>query len=425
LIHSFNQFHPAGHGTFFSGLLQSKNSGPTKPFLWVYDCGSKRRSRLSSMVNELSQQAGKDTINLLCVSHFDADHVNGMTELLKKFQKVDVLTLPYVSLDRRLEIAFDLTDMDAASVDAISFALDPIGYLEGRELLEKVGRVVLIKGTGGPAPEPSVPSDGANPSEREGELSLDLEAGSSEALDDYPSPVNAGNNTSKQLEVVSDSVVGKIINADWEFVFFNKHLPNSITSKTKKPISLVKVEINDVVSSDSLRDDPNKFFKKLRSIYENHFGGSSQERNEISLCVLSRSVRSSKPFGCRWFFNSHADPPNVVYSFIPVSVDDGNSALLLTGDISIDRNCAMQMRSHFGEQRWRDLYVMQIPHHGSKNSWQAGVAKNFPHVFSVLCVPNFDAAGHHPHVDVMADISSKNPIRADYSISIIFAFHKG
>jgi hypothetical protein len=375
------------------------------------------------MASDLRNNARTDTIDLLCVSHFDADHVNGMTQLLKKFDKVDVLALPYVSLARRLEIAFDLTDMDEASVDAISFALDPIGYLERSELLEKIGRIVLVKGVGGQAAEPSGPSE-ANSNGAEGALSLDLEAGSLEALDDYPSAGNAGNNTRKQLEVVSDSAVGKVINADWEFVFFNKPLPDAVSLNCKTNISNVQGEVNAVISSVDLRSDPNKFFKKLRAIYEEHFGGSSHERNDISLCVLSRSVRSSDASGCRWFFKSHGYSSNVSYSFIPVPDDEMKSALLLTGDISIDSNIAQQMRSHFGDERWSDLLVMQIPHHGSKKSWAAGAARNFQNIFSVLCVPNFDAAGHHPHADVMADIAGKNPVRADYSNSVIFTFHK-
>ena len=423
MIHSFNQFHRAGHGTFFSGLLQSGLSRKRKPFLWIYDCGSKRYSRIPLMVKHLHAHANTDTIDLLCVSHFDGDHVNGMTALLKQFKKVAVLALPYIPFYRRLGIAFDLMDMNAASVDAISFALDPIGYLERRGLLQKVGRVLLIKGDGASAAEPSSPREGGDSNNPEDEFSLSFDKISTEGLNEYPTE-GTENNTRKKLKVVSDSVVGNVINADWEFVFFNKPLPISGTRKTQKPIAAVQADVKAIVSSVDLCADPKEFFKQLRSTYDKHFDCSSAGRNDISLCVLSRSMHSSRARGCRRFCVLGKYPLDIAYNVIPLLYDGNKSALLLTGDISIDSNTAKQMRSHFGNVRWNDVYVMQIPHHGSEYSWEKGVAKEFQNLFSVLCVPNFHKKGLHPHNNVMKDIDKKNPIRADYSSSVIFTFHK-
>lgn len=375
------------------------------------------------MVEHLHSQTKKDSIDLLCISHFDGDHVNGMVALLEKFE-VEVLALPYVPFDRRLEIAFDLAGNDSASAVAISFALDPIGFLESRRLMEKVERVLLIKGGNGPATSPTPAGEGLNRNDPDGPLQLSLNSRPGE-LDDYPPILDSSDVARQKLQTVADSVVGKIANADWEFVFFNRPLPKAVTPVTKAQIAVVQAEIKVAISSMDPYNKPESFFKELRSIYVKHFSDSERGRNDISLCVFSRSLRSSPASTCRLDWNLGAYPLDVTYNFIPV-VDNGvKSGLLLTGDISIDVNTAEQMRTHFGELRWNELHIMQIPHHGSKRSWRIGVAKKFQNTFSVLCVPNFDSGGHHPNIDVMADIDSKNPVRADYSNSVVFTFHKG
>ena len=402
----------------------SDQNSASSTFLWVYDCGSKRTAKLPGFVSNLYKQVGpRNNIDLLCISHFDSDHVIGIKELLAKF-KVDRLALPYVPFDRRLEIVFELENEESASADAIIFALDPIGYLENRNLSSRVEQVLLIRGGGGQAPEPSNQNERASLDKPREGLVLDLEGESRDDTGDYWSTSSSVGGASSKLKIFADSVIGKITNADWEFVFFNKPLHKAKTPKSKKPLSDVQSEVQSTIATYLEDQNTSNLIKNLKSIYEKHFGKSSKKRNDISLCLLSRSVKSSPPRDCRWFYRLASHWLYVSYSFIPVQKGVNKSALLLTGDISIDRKTATAMCQHFGPTRCNDLYVMQIPHHGSKGSWSVGLANIFQNAFSVLCVPNFDTAGHHPHPKVIADIESKNPIRADYSNGVIFSFHK-
>ena len=81
-------FHPVKQGLFASGVLYKANT-PRPLFLWVYDCGtvsSQSPLEWPEKVAELKRFAhGKESIELLTLSHFDNDHISGVTALLGQF----------------------------------------------------------------------------------------------------------------------------------------------------------------------------------------------------------------------------------------------------------------------------------------------------------------------------------------------------
>lgn len=71
--------HPVGHGGFFTEELCEGNDC----FNVVYDCGTRNGVQsLEQNINQAFQK--KTTIDLLFISHFDSDHVNGLGLLRKK-----------------------------------------------------------------------------------------------------------------------------------------------------------------------------------------------------------------------------------------------------------------------------------------------------------------------------------------------------
>jgi hypothetical protein len=439
LIHSYNQFHAAGHGTFFSGILAHDRKSP--PFVWVYDCGSKRSGRIPALVEDLAAHASSDQIALFCVSHFDADHVNGMTALLARF-RVDVLALPYLPFDRRLEIACGLDPDNEASADASLFALDPVGFLAIRELGARVRRVVLVQGGGdGPVTPPNEPGEdpilprqdvGAGDdsiNQRTFRLEMAVRDIDPPYDSDYPSllmgDASGRSSVGTRLALTHHSRVATIAGGLWEFSFYNKDIPGGKTPKSGVSLKQVQQDVLEILERYNLATAGVKaaegWRKELRKCYDKHFGDDSIARNDISLCVLSRPVLARDVVGCL-LFDMPASRLSCAHSLIPAPAAD-KLGLLLTGDISLDAREIHRMSRHFGDPRWGGIIVMQIPHHGSQHSWKAGLAGVCPQDFSVLCVPDSDKLGHHPHPDVLADMVDKNPVRADYSNSVIFCFH--
>lgn len=95
---SVERYHyPIGQGIFSAQIIR----GPEEKYVCVYDCGSTNGSKnIPTYVKDLDKKAdGK--IDLLVISHFDADHVNGVKELDKIF-KIEKIIIPYLSRQERI-----------------------------------------------------------------------------------------------------------------------------------------------------------------------------------------------------------------------------------------------------------------------------------------------------------------------------------
>lgn len=437
-IHSYSKFHEAGHGTFFS----SQFDNGSKRFLLVYDCGSRRSSRMPALSRDLQDHYAGNLINLLCVSHFDADHVNGLVHLLENF-RVDTLALPYLPLVKRLKVVCEFDSKKKENVDVALFTLDPVEYLRRRVGQDRIARIVFVRGGAEPAPPPSEarypegedgPPRGNDRSDDKG-IKSDLYWDSEELGTGSDGPYATLNlkglpaNISARLLTIDHSKLATLFEGLWEFVFYNTALPDDITPESGASLTDVRLEISKILEEHCLFSTGSTavpgWRKKLRECYDKHFGSDGPERNNISLCLLSRPVTnaSTRIDECKWFDPAKSElgtGSNIITSPRPEKC-----GLLLTGDISLDSDETRRMEFHFLKSRWETIFVMQVPHHGSEKSWVKGTAKNCYHEHSVACVPDSDKDGHHPHDNVLDDLIGRNFIRANYSASVIFAFHVG
>lgn len=95
--------HAVGHGGFHTGVL-----GDDRPRMrWIYDCGAWRtagHTALSTAIDTFAKKARsadcvepdrKPKVDLLYISHFDADHVAGIQDLLGVVD-VETVVIPYL-----------------------------------------------------------------------------------------------------------------------------------------------------------------------------------------------------------------------------------------------------------------------------------------------------------------------------------------
>ena len=87
--------HPSGHGAFFTERIIQEGKAD---FIVVYDCGSFdnypiEQKLLANEVNEFIN-AG-DKIDILFISHFDSDHVNGIKHLTPYLSSRTKLVMPF------------------------------------------------------------------------------------------------------------------------------------------------------------------------------------------------------------------------------------------------------------------------------------------------------------------------------------------
>lgn len=210
----------------------------------------------------------------------------------------------------------------------------------------------------------------------------------------------------------------------WEFVFFNTALPFGVATKSKMPIAFIQNEVKEILRRYRVLDPfrrPRKSWRdQLKRCYIKHFGSSGSDRNNISLCVLSRPLCSSNVSACQLF---RVPLFSFEYKNKSLPISEDRQGLLLTGDLTMNLGVFEEMKLHFRTWRWMQIDVMQVPHHGSRHSWKIGLVAHCVHRHSVLCVPDHSKSKAHPHDQVVAALMGLAPIRANYQQSVVQTFH--
>lgn len=388
-------FHSVGNGTLFSG--QILGSRITEDFKWIYDCGSTSKKTIDDTVTNLPlwfqfSAQFPITIDMLVISHFDDDHVNGIELLLKKFY-VKQLVIPYSEWAQNIR-EISVLGKRGVTPSVALFQLNPAKWLQVNGLENRISEILLVKGGR------ELNDDRSGPIES----SLDLSELPEDFLSDadsvesiffqFDSPIQRSGIKLMEMNHFQ-SITG--LNNSFEFMFYNAEKNfselgliyevggQSFAKKSKALLSKAKADIEQTIISLGLHQNikslPYDWRKKLKRCYEKHFGSTGKAKNNISLCVYAAPLKAHKyPYGL---------------------------GTLLTGDINLSRNVIDDMKMHFGIKRWQSLEVVQIPHHGSQHSWTVGNTAEFTQVKFIQCVT---PTKNHPHAKVKADLANYGAI---------------
>ena len=419
-VHVHQMFHAVGHGTFFTGMIDSDQGNQ---FHWIYDCGSKRPTRVIAEMDGLEawpRWAHDKDLDLLVVSHFDNDHVNGLEELLRR-HRVRYLALPYIGLRDRLGLAASLGGDDVASAATSLFSLDPIRYLESRGLTNRVDTIVMIQGGKGEGVGDNS-YDWPGPDKAPEQFERTRGAGGSGLEEEYG--ITSSSSDGPRTTVWPHQLPLRAGLFPLEFTFFNTALPGTVANRSKATLPEIRADVETVLQRYRLLDptqSPKRDWRQsLRACYEKHFGSGGPERNNISLCVLVRPFCNDVE-QCGLFSGCSLGEGIWVWE-VPV-VPEEPRALLLTGDLALNPKSISEMRRHFQDWRWREIAVAQVPHHGSQHSWERGNAALFPGPAFVHCIPTSSRGNHHPHTDVVADLAGQLVLTSTYEQCVVHAYH--
>lgn len=443
-VHVWQQFQSVGHGTFFTGSVRDEHGAS---FSWAYDCGSKRPTRVGEAVASLEYSQDWPTdhaLDMVAVSHFDDDHINGL-ELLLARHRVKYLVLPFLGIKARLAHISSAMEGEPSSASMAAFAMDPVRYLMDRGLSDRVGSVLLIRGGRGDRAAdggdelPFTPQPGDPANFRPDRLPPD--AG------EYPEGFFDGPAAGRpQVKVLSHlRPVRASGGLPFEFVFYNTALPSGGAKRSGLPISAVQNDVDLIFRTYRLQDPHRKprngWRDSLKRCYDKHFGKLGNERNSISLCVLARPIvdAATYPRCASVIYNGPCPPLSPLVGHLlrhhpytwhflgftelrPMKGPSDRQALLLTGDLALDADEIESMQTHFGLHRWNEIGLAQVPHHGSQHSWKKGNAALFGASRFVQCVPTVSKHHDHPHPIVVADLGSALAHVADYENSVVHHF---
>ena len=404
-------FHPVGQGLFSGGLLEFSLPRPRNHFRWVYDCGSQNRGPLHREIlrwrgwpaGTSSASLPASVLDLMILSHFDNDHVNGLSRLLSG-RKVDWLVLPYLTPGQRLLVGA-IISRDDPDPDFLRFLVNPVGYLAALDI--RIERIAFILPGGeppetiSPGPGPEVPSEG--PFGSFGQLRPADEERFSDDPSMYSPHTGGGSGANRpypKVYGISDSQplqIGPL----WEFCFLNPNRPELAHNLW----DLVRNDYTDFFTQDEAERDYGMFIRKLKQAYSRVFGSSGPKRNDISLVTYTGPVTNHPRAKILW--SPWPNEGQSVYYPSTYSVD--KSGVLYCGDINMNAEARAKTKTHLGSARWAQIEILQVPHHGSTHSWEPNCQEAWPQRWSVFSSGRVSPFGH-PDEDVVNDLLDNSPI---------------
>ncbi len=360
-------FQPVGHGLFYTGRV--------KDFHFVYDCGSKSTTCLNEAIKNYLGEMYKKTIDLLIISHFHKDHINGIPRLLEAVDKINKVILPYLSPVERLIAVLENTISAEGSIDEDSNNLifDPVEYFHRNGYTPEF--VFLA------ADELS-----------QGRFRDDLGISSQEGIRE---PFINEHSCKKQC--------------NWAFKFYYRKCDEQIDKEKQ----FLKDVTDKGISLENIAEVFKREFSVLQKIYKKVFG-SKQNQTSIVCCHGLASGSCGEFF---YYEESPIDIENPVYSLkdnsikmpdakpITPSISISEPLQMLTGDAELD---IAQFESHFASELTH-VGVFQVPHHASDSNWENDflVSMKNCNLWVVSCRSNDNK---HPGMCVINELGKKQLI---------------
>lgn len=329
----YRSLHPSGHGAFFTERIRQDGKND---FIVVYDCGAKdveERELLKKEVDEFFDS--NDKIDILFISHFDSDHVNGI-EFLK----------PYISDKTKLVMPFSYEYFylakDTPVLQYMSMVMGVVADLSVKEYWVRYADISR--------PESS---DGQN-------LIVDGRDIKADFLD-----------SGRRMGYAASSEDPK--RYKWIYVPFNLYDDRYYRDKFNGEVSakLGKVP-QDITTSDLDKEA----IEKLREIYKSlgpyktkdvkdstKKSNGSKNINFNSLILLSKAT-------C---YDCYCHPCIPLIRMRCRNCDmyglcDGSC--LYTGDSNLKRSdCVNRLRTILGYYTQLPICLFQLPHHGSRDNY--------------------------------------------------------
>ena len=301
-----------GQGLFYIGEINLSNR---KTFKFIYDCGG---NNISGAINQHITQ--DDVIDMLVISHFDDDHINGLPDLFNKVSKIKRIFIPYYK--------------------GIENYLLLMSYIYGNgATFDKVDEIILVNSSEG----------------------VEDEQDFNEIITEEVPDINRYNLPNVKVGIIRNKVLS--VEKKWIFKFYNARISTDI--------STVISDINNLISNNNRKDleellklNLNTAKVGLRTIYSNYCSSkyNNSKQNQSSLC-LYHTPMERETYGIhfmsydRVYFRSCIETPCL--------------GTMLTGDISLKTKKKTQNYDDFIKRYEKEAYntgIFLLPHHGANNN---------------------------------------------------------
>ncbi|MGI4742599.1 MAG: MBL fold metallo-hydrolase [Janthinobacterium lividum] len=340
-------FHPVGQGAFYT----EQHYEGQEVLTVVYDCGSLTANKEQFQRKVATALPPKSVIDLLFLSHFHADHVNGLDELKDRYT-IRTVVLPELTEEARvlvkLENYLEYAGFSTALID------DPQAYFGHKTVIIQIE---AIRGD-----SPGADNNVDNPD------ALAIELPAADQADEPIVPPGIVTRTQKRMRTVPSGTPIRLRTTQasfWEYVPYNYEFAGR-RSEFLRLLETVGIELTALRTLEQVLDNQ----KILARTYKQLDG----DLNENSLVVYSgaltaqvRLLHKGPPCACWHHFYYEAVKPGCLY--------------LGDADLSVPF-IVPDLRKRLGD-RWQTIQTIQVPHHGAvKNFNPAIVAAGMQAVIS-------------------------------------------
>lgn len=377
--------HPVGQGGFYTEQFMNKEEDFDNSVLFnvVYDCGSKEKNLLDKTIDYTFPKK-KSEIDILFLSHFDEDHVNGVEYLGKRVQKIKCVVMPLLKASQKV-MAFLNCQIDFFNMPSF-------------KVIHNIDKVVFIKGV-------ETSSSELENSSRNRERNLN------NINREYRNVINVED--TEDLEILSSGTPLSLIHLDsrkptkeWIYIPFNicdeseydefkKFLQSDdsdLAEKLTKFIEGFEFENGSGKVSKFRLSEWDEIKKGLRKIYDKYIKEKSQNltnRNDSSMIVYSGPIENNVEIrNGGWKVKSMMEGGFFLKSLMQKAKEKKLVASLYTGDIDLNMNIGSLKLYEYIHTKLQDyavnLGLIQVPHHGSKhnfNTWLTGKFSQVPVFF--------------------------------------------
>ncbi|NEU62694.1 MBL fold metallo-hydrolase [Paenibacillus sp. ALJ109b] len=386
---------PIGQGLFYNGNINNS--------IIVYDCGSNNINKLKEMISEFELRCNGNKIDVLMISHFHEDHINGIELLLSKFE-VDTVILPYISnVEKALLLAKPNYGKSQYSLEML---IDPVRFFLSEE--RRVQRVVLIAPGSGTT---SIDNEDFQIDNNDNNVfNLVSIKEDSDLIEKLTVDTYYGEQLNRKKLFVLKHDQYMILRNIWKFKFFNLKTESTVLDKFEAEItSILELdnikELNKQLKDESVRE-------QIAECYASCFNKRGAKFNDTSLVVYHEPIRSDHIkiysyvegcatlvnnedlFGFTWFHNH-----NLSTSF---------TGQMLCGDICLNKQDNYdEWKKHYNKEL-HNISFMLLPHHGSKHNWNNKIVSDCHNLDWYLASAGFSNKYSHPSMQIVNELVSKN-----------------
>ncbi|WP_415884726.1 hypothetical protein ACMXYO_08625 [Neptuniibacter sp. QD37_6] len=345
-------FHPVGQGGFFT----EKVAG----FRVAYDCGSV--TSLTALHDQIDMFSD-EIFDVLFISHFDTDHVNGLVYFLENLTVKKVI-LPLIHYDERIRLAVKYHRSRTCKFMS-DFCIDPAGFIKRicREA-EKEIEVVFV------APYGAEPNDNDIERDLDGANHRVISSGTSVPLSNteipwvfVPHNFDGENRSEEALILLAEADIHIGTPQEFKELWADKETRRSIVKAFK-----------------DVKGDPNT---NSLALYSGPEDEGSDHRVWDSLLIQKSKL-------------------------LPISGGHFQPGCIYLGDYDCQGPLKWKQLNEGFSVYWKYVGTVQIPHHGSKHNDNESLYSD-SRPFCVIA-SGVDNRHKHPHVDTLKNIISNHGI---------------